>query len=131
MDVGGNPLRMLDDESVHVRDIKRPVWAGLEHGWAKPIIFRREKFRILLVGRAMTGEADAIRFEDFAMDEIVDRFADENAGGKIGTENLVPIRSGAVGGGDVAECANVIESLEQASDRKNARGIFVVGENAI
>ncbi len=131
LDVVWNPFRMLNDEAIHVGDVERSIRSGLEHGWAKPIVLRGEEFGILLIRGAMAGEADAIRFEDFAVDEIVDRFTNKNAGGEIGIENIVSIRSRAVGGGHVAERADVIESLEQASDRKNARGIFVIGENTI
>src|ERR1051325_1250136 len=49
-----NPLWVLDHLAVHVRNVKRSIRAGLEHGGTKPIIRGGEKFvRGVIVG-AMT-----------------------------------------------------------------------------
>src|SRR5882724_7166996 len=62
-DVVGNPFRMFDDQSIHVGDVERAIGSGLEHGWAKPVIFGGEKFAVFFVGRTMARETDAVWFK--------------------------------------------------------------------
>ena len=65
-------------------------------------------------GARLAGEADAVGFEHFAMDDVVHRVTDKHAGGEVRAEELVAIGGGAVAGGDVVELARIVEALDKA-----------------
>src|ERR1043166_4217746 len=77
----------------------------------------------------MTGEGDAVWFEHLTMDDVVDGIADEDAGGKVGTEQLVAIGGGTVARGDVMELARIVETLTSAAGGIQAGGVGIVREH--
>src|ERR1051326_8257300 len=130
LDVVGDPFRVFDHEAVHVGHIERAIGAGFEHGRTKPVIGRSEELAFFLIGSPMAGEGDAVGFQDLAMNEVIDRFADENAGGKGRAEQAVAIRRGAVGGGHMPDGADLVEALQRPADGENSGGVTVVGQGA-
>ena len=77
---------MLDNQAIDVGDVKRAVRPRPEHGGPEPVVTRSEKLAVLFVRRATALEGDAIGFENFTMDHILGRFADEDAGLEIDAE---------------------------------------------
>ena len=122
-------LRMLDDATVDVGNVKSAVGAGLEHGGAKPVVARREKFAVLFIGCATAGEGGAIGFQNFTMHNILGRLTDKNAGGKIGSEQGVAIRCSAVRRSQTAGCVRPVESLLRPADGENARRVRIVRQD--
>src|SRR5688572_7963862 len=72
-----NPARMLDKEAIDIDDVERAVRSSARLHGTKPMITRAEKFGILFVGRASAGQKQ-IAGENFAMNEVMDRFAGKN-----------------------------------------------------
>src|SRR5206468_2256597 len=73
-----NPLRMLDHLAVHIRDPQPAVRARLDHRRPKPIVARRQEFRLALVLRSAAGERHALRRHDFAVNQVMHRLADKH-----------------------------------------------------
>src|SRR5205823_12630588 len=105
---------MLNDEAIHVRDVERAVRPGLEHGGTEPIVRRTKKLGLLLARGAMTLESRAVRLQHFAMNQIVNRFTDENGGRKIRTEEFVAVGHRTVSGSDVVGLSGIVEALQGA-----------------
>ena len=127
----GEIFRMFDHQPVNVGNVKRAVGSSPEHGRAEPIVTRGEKFAVLFVGGAMAGEGDSFGFEDFTMHHVLRRFTDEHACGEVRSEECVPIRRGAVGGGQVVGRLRPIESLLRTADRENARRVRIVRQHLL
>ena len=66
---------VFDDLSIHVHNINRAVGSGLKIDRTAPIVGRGEELAPL--GRPRRGEDGTGAFEDVAMYEVADRFADE------------------------------------------------------
>ena len=114
-----DPFGMLEDEAIHVRDVERAVRPRLDHRRAEPRIGAREKLAILFIGGALAREGRAVGFEHFAMHDVVDWLADENARREIRAEEFVAIRRRAVRTGDVTERLRLIEA--------NRRAVLIIG----
>src|SRR5206468_8313191 len=69
------------------------------------------------------------RLEHFAMNQVVNRFADENAAGVVRPEQVIAIRRGTVGGSHMTVRADDVETLERLADKEDLGGILVVGES--
>ena len=98
----GNPFGMFEDGAVHIRDVERAIGPDLELRGSEPIITAREEFAVVLSFGPAAGEGRAIRREHFAMDDVIDRLADEDARLEIGPEELVAIGRSAIGARDEA-----------------------------
>ncbi len=77
----------------------------------------------------MTLESDAIRFQNFTVDEVVDGLADKNAGGEISAEKLVAVRGCAVPRGDVVELGRIVKALKGAADGIAPGGFGIIGQH--
>src|SRR5581483_4249734 len=74
----------------------------------------------------MTGEGNAIRFHDFAMDQIMHRLAYEITPGKFRPEKFVTIRHDAIGRSQVIRARiGIIEALGQVAGGKYA-GVVII-----
>src|SRR5687768_8982574 len=102
---------MFDDVAIDVGYVESAVRTDYHCDWTKPIVGGGEEFAILLFGRAMAFEGDAVAFENFAMDQIEGRVGNENAAGEFGAEEFVAIGGGAVGGAGGVAFADVVEAL--------------------
>ena len=107
--VVGNPFGVLDDGAIHVGDPECSVGTGLEHGGPEPVVARGEELAIGLVRPAMAAEGRAVGLEHHPMHQVVDRLADEQASGELGSEEVVAIGRRAVGGGDAVGRVGVVE----------------------
>ena len=85
-------MRVFDDKAVHVGYVQGSVGAGLGHGWSKPIVRTCKEFGLLLTFCPPTGKGDAIRFQNLAMDQVVDWFTYKYASLEIGPEETSSIR---------------------------------------
>ena len=112
---------MLDHEPIDVRDVKRAVRAGLEHGRTKPIVAGSEKLAVCFVRSAMTGEGDTVGFQNLAMHHVLRGFADENTRREIPAEQRVAIWGRAIGRGQIVGGVRPVEPLLRATDREDAR----------
>src|SRR5262249_52880781 len=99
---------------------ERAVWPRFNRRGTKPRIARPQKFATLLIWCAMRTERNAVRLENFAMNHVVDRFADENRFFKTAAEKRIAIRLKTAGGGNMPRHAHIIESLLHPRDRKDA-----------
>src|SRR5205814_3074935 len=77
----------------------------------------------------MAGKGNAVRLQHFAMDQVVDRFADENAGCELGAEKLIAVRSWAVAGGNVISLGWIIEPLQGPAARITPRGVGIIRQH--
>src|SRR5207248_258559 len=85
-----------------------------------------QKLALLFIRSPVAAEAHTISFENLAMNQVINRLAYENTRAKFRPEQFVAIRGCAVGGGNVAHGANIIEPLQGTRHREDASCILVV-----
>src|SRR5436305_7990945 len=74
----------------------------------------------------MAGECDAVLFENLAMNDVVNRLADENRRGELWTKKIVAIRHRAIPRSDMIDHPDVVKSLNRLANRENACAIVVI-----
>src|SRR5262249_55499042 len=111
-----DPLGVLDDRAVHVRDPKRTIGTGLEHRGTEPGIARCEELGGFLARGPAAGECGAVGVEDDAMDQVVNRFTDKEAGCELASEEIVAVWGRAIRGGDTSGGFGIIEPSQDQAD---------------
>ena len=109
----GNPLRVFDDEPVHVGDPEAAVGSGADRDRPAPRVGGREEFRLLLFLGALADERVAVPADDLAQDHVVHRFADE--GVAFDRQEFGAVDHRSAGGGDALEVVVVVEALERVA----------------
>ena len=117
----GNPLRVLDDEPIHVDDVEATVGARARLRKAAPVIFAGEEFRGGFADGAVARERDAVWGQDFPVDEIIGGLAKEERRCEIRPEQIVAIRNRITGRGEHVDRGRLIESPHGYARRKDRR----------
>ena len=113
-----NPFGVFDDSAIHIGDPERTVGACFEHGGPEPVVAGRQKLAVCIVRPAMAAEAHALGLEHHSMHQVVYRLTDKQAGGELGTEELVAIGRRAIGRGDMVGGAGVVKPGQCTADGK-------------
>ena len=117
----GNPLRVFDDEPIHVDDVEATVGPRARLREATPIVFTGEKFRGGFADGAAARESDTVWGQDFPVDEIIGGLAKEERRGEIRPEQIVAIRNWITGRGEYVDRGRLVESPHRYARRKDRR----------
>ena len=89
---------------------------------AAPTIARRKELRGSLVVGAATLERHAVAFDDLAMDQIVNRLADEGVAVEFFSQEVIAIDRQTTGRREAVRLVEVVESGERATRGKDFGG---------
>src|SRR5688572_31849117 len=104
---------MLDEEAIHIDDVKRAVGSCASLDRAKPIVARTEKFALLFVGGPGAGEKQ-VAGENFPMHQVVDWFARKNVTVKFRSEMRVSINTNSACGCHTIRVIRIVEPIHQS-----------------
>jgi len=82
---------VLDNLAIHVEHVKRAVRAIGKLHRPKPCVARREEFDFFFIGGTLRFESNAIRYQNFAMNEITTRVANEGIVQKFLREGVAAV----------------------------------------
>ena len=118
-DVGRNPLRMLQDEAIHVHNVQRAIGSGARHAWAEPVVGTGDELAARVLRMAVAGDRQPGVIEHLTMHEIVRRFTNEQ-------EFFMPVMPWdrrAAGGQGVGR-AGPVETAQRRTD--GIHGLLVI-----
>ena len=109
---------MFDHKAVHIDDPQGAIRSRPRLHGPKPVVFRGEKFALLLVRGAITAECDTVRLENEPVDEVVDRFADKRIAVKIGAQQIIAIDGQAAGRSRAPGRVGIVEPFQYPAGGK-------------
>ena len=125
----GNPLRMLKDEAVHVGDIQRTVGAHPQGRGPEPVIGAGQEFGTLLAGGPLAVQGAAPGAEHLLMDDVVDRFANEDRVRVGRPEQVIAVRSGTAPTGHMIQRPRLVGPDQGRGGREGPGRIFALGQH--
>ena len=126
----GNPLRMLEDEAVHVGDVQGPVGAHPQSRGPEPVVGAGQEFGTLFSGGPLAVQGAAPGAEHFLMDHVVDRFTDEDRVRIRRPEPVIAIGSGTAPAGHMIQRPRLIGPGQRRRGWEGARGILALRQHS-
>ena len=120
---------MLEDEAVHVGDVQRPVGSHAQSRGSKPVVRAGQKFGTLFSGGPLAVQGAASGAEHFLMDDVVDRFANEDRVRVGRPEQVIAVRSGTAPTGHMIQRPRLVGPDQGRGGREGPGRIFALGQH--